>query len=128
MTENTDRLNELEGERRGWLQVLEQTKPDLLAYEEGWRTTEAYAEVSALRDRCREEIWKLDVQIAEMTGDEPPERPARTAAPTPERMGDAEDAMADLSEVASESAITAQDNADAIAELSEIVSGLVGGE
>ena len=124
----TARIDELEAERRSWLQVLEQTEEHLTTYAEGWSTTEAYAEVGLLRDRCREEIWEIDCQIAEATGGEPPEKPERAAAPTPERVDDAEDAVADLSEVTSETVTTVEDYGDALAELSEIVSELKGGE
>lgn len=122
------RVDELLSEKRGWELLLEQTLGAHTAYEEGWCTTEAYAEVGRLRDRCREEIWGIESQIAEIEGEEPPDRPEKASPPTPERMGDAEDAMADLSEVASAVTITAADNADAIADLSEIVSSLVGGD
>ena len=122
-----ERIEELEGERRTWEQVLRQTEGDLTAYGEGWQDSAAYAEVGRLRDTCREEIWAIDVQIAEERGEEPPERPVRVAPPAPERIADTEDGLAELSEVSSETAITAQDNADAIADLSELVSELMGG-
>ena len=128
MNEDEARLMEAEGERNSWVQVLKQTADTVTAYEDGWEGEDALAEAIALRDRCREEIAQLDILIAELRGEEPPAAPEKVGDAITERVTGAEDAVADLSEVASETIITAQDNADAIAELSEIVSGLVGGD
>ena len=118
-------LERLEAERQTWRQILKQTGEIISLYEDGWMSDDSYAEAVALRDRCYEEIDRLNAEIAEMQGEEPPEPLEKVGYAMPERMAGTEDAMADLSEVTSETVITAQDNADAIAELSEIVSELV---
>lgn len=119
-----EEIEALRAERRNWEQILRQTEGDLTAYGEGWRDSAAYKEVGELRDRCREEMWAIDVKIAGIEGEDAPARPERAAQPTPERVGDVEDATADLSEVVSGNASDVSGLSDAVAELSQLVSDM----
>ena len=118
-----ERIEQLNTEIRTWKQILKQTDECMAAMRDGWESED----VTDLRDSCREHIGQLESELAEIEGREYT-APEKVADGDHVRMGDAEDAIADLSEMASD---VDEGYGDAIAELSELVSELydmVGGE
>lgn len=70
----------------------------------------------------------MNADIAKLVGLDVPTSPEKVGDAIPERVIGGEDAIAELSEVASDSMIAAQDIADAVAELSQMFSDEFGGE
>lgn len=118
-----ERIEQIQTEIRTWRQILKQTDEHMAAARDGWESED----VTDLRDSCREHIGQLESQLAEIEGREYI-APEKIADGDHVRMGDAEDAIADLSEMASD---VDEGYGDAIAELSSLVSELydmVGGD
>lgn len=116
-------VERIQGELRSWRQVLRQTDEQVMAAQDGWESED----VSALRDTCRTNIARLEGELAEIDGREYV-APEKVGDADHVRVGDVEDALAELSEMASESDVTIADLLDAIADLSEDVSNLYAGE
>lgn len=118
-----ERIEQIQAEIRTWKQILRQTDEHMAAMRDGWESED----VSDLRDSCHLHIGQLEAQLAEIEGREYV-APEKVADADHVRVGDVEDAIADLSEMASD---VDEGHGDAIAELSELVSELyemVGGE
>jgi uncharacterized coiled-coil DUF342 family protein len=114
-----ERIEQLRTELRTWQQILKQTDEHMAAMRDGWESED----VTDLRDSCREHIGQLESELAEIEGREYT-APEKVADGDHVRVGDVEDALAELSEMASESDVTIADVLDAIADLSEDVSNL----
>lgn len=118
-----ERAENIQTQLRTWRQLLSQTDEAAAAIRDGWDMED----VTARRDLCRESIAALEEELARIEGREYV-APTKVADADHVRVGDVEDALADLSEVASD---VDEGYGDAIAELSELVSelyGMVGGD
>lgn len=118
-----ERIEQIETQIRTWKQLLKQTDEAAAMARDGWDAED----VAERRDLCHESIGALEEELAEIEGREYT-APEKVADGDHVRMGDAEDAIADLSVMASD---VDEGYGDAIAELSELVSELydmVGGE
>lgn len=124
MTDETiERIEDLQTQIRTWKQLLKQTDEAAAMVRDGWDVED----VATKRDLCHESIGALEEELAEIEGREYT-APEKVADGDHVRMGDAEDAIADLSVMASD---VDEDYGDAIAELSSLVSELydmMGGE
>jgi predicted nucleic acid-binding Zn-ribbon protein len=118
-----ERIEQIQTELRTWKQILKQTDEHMAAMRDGWESED----VTDLRDSCREHIGQLESELAEIEGREYT-APEKVADGDHVRVGDVEDALAELSEMASESDVTIADVLDAIADLSEDVSNLYANE
>lgn len=120
MTQLTpEQVENLQTEQRTWRQLLKQTDEAAMAAQDGWD----YEDVTDLRDECWEHIARIEADLAEAEGREYT-APEKVSDSDHVRVGDTEDALAELSEMASESDVTLADLLDAIADLSEDVSNL----
>jgi hypothetical protein len=118
-----ERIEQIETQIRTWKQLLKQTDEAAAMARDGWDAED----VSTKRDLCHESIGALEEELAEIEGREYV-APEKVADGDHVRMGDAEDAIADLSVMASD---VDEGYGDAIAELSSLVSELydmMGGE
>lgn len=109
------------------------TEPDLTAGElqnAVWASPEAYATIDNVTKHALDDDDYEEVQLYHVwTDDEIAQREAAEAeAAKREIMGALPDAVAELSEAVSDTAMNTADVMDAIAELSEIVSNLMEGE
>ncbi len=124
MTDETiERIEDLQMQIRTWKQLLKQTDEAAAMARDGWDAED----VAERRDLCHESIGALEEELAEIEGREYV-APEKVADGDHVRMGDAEDAIADLSVMASD---VDEGYGDAIAELSSLVSELydmMGGE
>ena len=124
MTDETiERIEDLQMQIRTWKQLLKQTDEAAAMARDGWDAED----VATKRDLCHESIGALEEELAEIEGREYT-APEKVADGDHVRMGDAEDAIADLSVMASD---VDEGYGDAIAELSSLVSELydmMGGE
>jgi hypothetical protein len=124
MTDETiERIEDLQTQIRTWKQLLKQTDEAAAMARDGWDAED----VAERRDLCHESIGALEEELAEIEGREYT-APEKVADGDHVRMGDAEDAIADLSVMASD---VDEGYGDAIAELSSLVSELydmMGGE
>jgi len=124
MTDETmERIESINTQLRTWRQLLRQTDEAAAMARDGWDAED----VADRRDLCHESIGALEEELAEIEGREYV-APEKVADGDHVRMGDAEDAIADLSVMASD---VDEDYGDAIAELSSLVSELydmMGGE
>ena len=124
MTDETmERIESINTQLRTWRQLLRQTDEAAAMARDGWDAED----VADRRDLCHESIGALEEELAEIEGREYV-APEKVADGDHVRMGDAEDAIADLSVMASD---VDEGYGDAIAELSELVSELydmMGGE
>lgn len=124
MTDETmERIESINTQLRTWRQLLRQTDEAAAMVRDGWDAED----VATKRDLCHESIGALEEELAEIEGREYT-APEKVADGDHVRMGDAEDAIADLSVVASD---VDEGYGDAIAELSSLVSELydmMGGE
>ena len=116
-----ERIEQLRTELRTWRQILKQTDEHMAAMRDGWESED----VTDLRDSCRVHIGQLESELAEIDGREYT-APVKTSDGDHVRVGDVEDALAELSEMASDSDVILSDVMDAIADLSEDVSDLYG--
>ena len=114
-----ERIEQLQAEIRTWRQILRQTDDDARAAQEGWDVDDQ----ATLRDECREGIAEAEEALAEIEGREYT-APEKVSDGDHVRVGDVEDALADLSELASDTDVNVADVLDAIADLSEYVSAL----
>jgi hypothetical protein len=124
MTDETmERIESINTQLRTWRQLLRQTDEAAAMARDGWDAED----VATKRDLCHESIGALEEELAEIEGREYV-APEKVADGDHVRMGDAEDAIADLSVMASD---VDEGYGDAIAELSSLVSELydmMGGE
>jgi hypothetical protein len=124
MTDETmERIESINTQLRTWRQLLRQTDEAAAMARDGWDAED----VAERRDLCHESIGALEEELAEIEGREYT-APEKVADGDHVRMGDAEDAIADLSVMASD---VDEGYGDAIAELSSLVSELydmMGGE
>jgi hypothetical protein len=124
MTDETmERIESINTQLRTWRQLLRQTDEAAAMARDGWDAED----VAERRDLCHESIGALEEELAEIEGREYV-APEKVADGDHVRMGDAEDAIADLSVMASD---VDEGYGDAIAELSSLVSELydmMGGE
>ena len=124
MTDETmERIESINTQLRTWRQLLRQTDEAAAMARDGWDAED----VATKRDLCHESIGALEEELAEIEGREYV-TPEKVADGDHVRMGDAEDAIADLSVMASD---VDEGYGDAIAELSSLVSELydmMGGE
>ena len=124
MTDETmERIESINTQLRTWRQLLRQTDEAAAMVRDGWDVED----VATKRDLCHESIGALEEELAEIEGREYV-APEKVADGDHVRMGDAEDAIADLSVMASD---VDEGYGDAIAELSSLVSELydmMGGE
>ena len=124
MTDETmERIESINTQLRTWRQLLRQTDEAAAMARDGWDAED----VAERRDLCHESIGALEEELAEIEGREYA-APEKVADGDHVRMGDAEDAIADLSVMASD---VDEGYGDAIAELSSLVSELydmMGGE
>jgi hypothetical protein len=124
MTDETmERIESINTQLRTWRQLLRQTDEAAAMARDGWDAED----VAERRDLCHESIVALEEELAEIEGREYV-APEKVADGDHVRMGDAEDAIADLSVMASD---VDEGYGDAIAELSSLVSELydmMGGE
>ena len=118
-----ERIEQIQTELRTWKQILKQTDEHMAAMRDGWESED----VTDLRDCCRVQIGQLASELAEIEGREDT-APEKVADGDHVRVGDVEDALAELSEMASTSDVTIADVLDAIADLSEDVSNLYASE
>ncbi len=124
MTDETmERIESINTQLRTWRQLLRQTDEAAAMARDGWDAED----VAERRDLCHESIGALEEELAEIEGREYA-APEKISDGDHVRMGDAEDAIADLSVMASD---VDEGYGDAIAELSSLVSELydmMGGE
>lgn len=124
MTDETmERIESINTQLRTWRQLLRQTDEAAALARDGWDAED----VAERRDLCHESIGALEEELAEIEGREYV-APEKVSDGDHVRMGDAEDAIADLSVMASD---VDEGYGDAIAELSSLVSELydmMGGE
>ena len=113
-----ERIEELQTEIRTFQQLLKQTDADAMAASDGWNT-----DVTDKRDEWREGIASAEEELAELEGREYT-APEKVHDSDRVRVGDSEDAIADLSDLASETDANLSDVLDALAELSADVSAL----
>jgi hypothetical protein len=124
MTDETiERIEDLQTQIRTWKQLLKQTDEAAAMARDGWDAED----VAERRDLCHESIGALEEELAEIEGREYV-APEKVADGDHVRVGDVEDALAELSEMASTSDVTIADVLDAIADLSEDVSNLYANE
>ena len=118
-----ERIESINTQLRTWRQLLKQTDEAAAMVRDGWDVED----VATKRDLCHESIGALEEELAEIEGREYT-APEKVSDGDHVRVGDAEDAIADLSVMASD---VDEGYGDAIAELSELVSELydmMGGE
>lgn len=124
MTDETiERIESINTQIRTWKQLLKQTDEAAAMVRDGWDAED----VATKRDLCHESIGALEEELAEIEGREYT-APEKVSDGDHVRVGDAEDAIADLSVMASD---VDEGYGDAIAELSSLVSELydmMGGE
>lgn len=126
MPTEIDRTEEIRAELRSYQQILRQTDEQVKAAQDGWEAED----VSELRDQCRAQMGALEAELAEIEGREYV-APEKLGDADHVRVADVEDALAELSEMASDADVSLADVLDAIADLSADVSGLydqMGGE
>jgi uncharacterized coiled-coil DUF342 family protein len=124
MTDETiERIEDLQTQIRTWKQLLKQTDEAAAMVRDGWDVED----VATKRDLCHESIGALEEELAEIEGREYT-APEKVSDGDHVRVGDVEDALAELSEITSESDVTIADVLDAIADLSEDVSNLYANE
>lgn len=114
-----EQVESLQTEQRTWRQLLKQTDEAAMAAQDGWD----YEDVTDLRDECWGHIAEIEADLAEAEGREYT-APEKVSDGDHVRVGDVEDALADLSELASDTDVNVADVLDAIADLSEYVSAL----
>ena len=124
MTDETmERIESINTQLRTWRQLLRQTDEAAAMARDGWDAED----VAERRDLCHESIGALEEELAEIEGREYA-APEKVSDGDHVRVGDVEDALAELSEITSESDVTIADVLDAIADLSEDVSNLYASE
>jgi hypothetical protein len=124
MTDETmERIESINTQLRTWRQLLRQTDEAAAMARDGWDAED----VAERRDLCHESIGALEEELAEIEGREYA-APEKVSDGDHVRVGDVEDALAELSEITSESDVTIADVLDAIADLSEDVSNLYANE
>jgi Tfp pilus assembly protein PilV len=121
---NQEEIEKAEAERRTIAQLLSQTDSARQAHEDGWITDDAYAEIQAERDSLRADLAKADAAVVAAGGESMGFPEKKGGDSLGDRMSTMEDATADLSEYVSANAASASDIADAVAELSKIVSDI----
>ena len=121
---NQEEIEKAEAERRTIAQLLSQTDSARQAHEDGWITDDAYAEIQAERDSLRADLAKADAAVVAAGGKSMGFPEKKGGESLGDRMSTMEDATADISEDVSANAASASDIADAVAELSKIVSGI----